>query len=173
MEQTFITSQKRSNIIKMKLERKDSKDNTRIPGTNLYVSHGSDGNWSYRVKLTKKQSIIGFKKFGTVGIGFSEEVDGNTNLPISCSTEEIYNHIKENKGDKKIRKEHCLKAINLIKDARLRDLMDDTISKLNMSNMSDEKRLAILSTYLRQSGSHEIANVYDQDARFWAHKANL
>lgn len=162
-------------MMKLKLEKKQTKDVTRIPGTNVYVGRaGDDDYWVYRVKLSKNQSIIGFKKFGTVGIGFSEEKnDSNTNLPSSCDTEEIYNHIKKNKGNAKIRKEHCLKAIKMIQEARLRDLMDSTISQLKEPNMTDERRLAILSSYLRMSGSHEVANVYDQEDRFWRQKSTL
>ncbi len=159
---------------KLKLLVNDkSKDTSRIPGTNLYVSNTNfDDSWKYKVKLSQKQSIVGFKKFGTIGIGFLEEVDGNTNLPSSTSAEEIYNHIKVNKLDRKIKKETCIAAIRLIQNARLRDLMDQTIKSLK-ENPSDERKLAILSIYLRQSGSHEVANVFDQEDRFWKQKATL
>ena len=78
---------------------------------------GKDDYWSYRVKLSKKQAIIGFPKFGLTGIGFAVESDWNTNLPSGSDTLEIYNHIKHNKGDKSITKATCIKAIKMIQDA--------------------------------------------------------
>ena len=73
--------------------------------------------WLFRVKLSSKQSVIGFPKFGTIGVGFSLEEDWNTNLPYSSDTNEIYNHIKHNKGDKSIHHTKVKKAIALIRDA--------------------------------------------------------
>jgi len=73
--------------------------------------------WCLRVKLTNKQSIIGFTKFSTIGIGFAVETDWNTNLPYQCDTEEIYNHIEHNRGDSKITKAMCLEAIKMIQTA--------------------------------------------------------
>ena len=76
---------------------------------------GEEDYWLFRVKLTKKQAIIGFPKFFTIGIGFEVEGDDwNTNLPYQCEAEEIYNHIKKNKGDSKITKAKCIKAIEMI-----------------------------------------------------------
>ena len=73
--------------------------------------------WIYRVKVSKTQSIIGFPKFGCIGVGFAvEDKDWNTNLPTNCNTEEIYNHIKVNKGAKHITKQTCLTAIKMIQD---------------------------------------------------------
>jgi hypothetical protein len=73
--------------------------------------------WLFRVKLSENQAVVAFPKFMTLGIGFQKENDWNTNLPYSCNTEEIYNHIKHNKGDKNIRKAQCLKAIQMIQTA--------------------------------------------------------
>lgn len=75
-----------------------------------------DGDyWIFRVPLTDKQAIIGFPKFFTIGIGFQvEDYDWNTNLPFSCDAEEIYNHIKENKGDDSISDDVCIDAIKAI-----------------------------------------------------------
>jgi len=73
--------------------------------------------WFFRVKLNEKQSIVGFPKFGTIGIGFAkEDKDWNTNLPWSCDALEIYCHIRNNKGDTKITKQKCLDAIKLIQN---------------------------------------------------------
>ena len=71
--------------------------------------------WLFRVKLFKDQAIIGFPKFGTIGIGFAVEEDNwNTNLPYSFSPEQIYSHIKANKKYDEITKEDCIEAIALV-----------------------------------------------------------
>lgn len=75
-----------------------------------------DGDyWLYRVKLKHGQSIIAFPKFFTIGCGFAQEkADWNTNLPVGCDAEKIYNHIKVNKGHKDITKAECIAAIKAI-----------------------------------------------------------
>lgn len=73
--------------------------------------------WLFRVKLFKDQAIVAFPKFGTIGIGFALEEDWNTNLPYDCTSEEIYKHIRVNKKYKNIRKEKCIKAIDIIRKA--------------------------------------------------------
>lgn len=81
----------------------------------LMVTPAIDENyWLFRVPLTDKQAIVGFPKFNTIGVGFQKEEDWNTNLPYSCSAEEIYHHIKCNKGDKKITKARCIEALKLL-----------------------------------------------------------
>lgn len=73
--------------------------------------------WIYKVQLSNSQAVIGFPKFGVIGIGVIKETKGwNTNLPSDTNTAEIYEHIKINKCDKKITKKKCIKAINMIKD---------------------------------------------------------
>jgi len=78
---------------------------------------GDADYWKYRVKLSRTQSIIGFPKFGCIGIGFMKEKNWNKNLPSDCDADELYNHIKENKGRSKISDEDCITAIQMIKDA--------------------------------------------------------
>lgn len=73
--------------------------------------------WQFRVRLGKKQAIVGFPKFFTIGIGFQREEDWNTNLPYTSSAADIYEHIKHNKGAPAIRKADCLKAIAMIQEA--------------------------------------------------------
>ena len=73
--------------------------------------------WMFRVKLSEKQSIIGFPKFTTIGIGFAKEIDWNTNLPYSCDAEAIYKHIRFNKGQKHIKPADCIRAIKMIQEA--------------------------------------------------------
>lgn len=54
-------------------------------GLVMFTPPLDDEYWLFRVKLTDKQAIVGFPKFGTIGIGFQvEDYDWNTNLPFSC-----------------------------------------------------------------------------------------
>src|SRR6266446_5111070 len=86
-----------------------AKDSFKIPTGILMVTPPLDENyWAYRVKLKHGQAVVAFPKFGTIGCGFAKETDWNTNLPISCPAEEIYNHIKRNKKYKDISKEQCI-----------------------------------------------------------------
>lgn len=71
--------------------------------------------WLFRVPLSENQAIVAFPKFGTIGIGFQvEKADWNTNLPWSCKEDEIYDHIKHNKGDDSINWLDCIKAIRML-----------------------------------------------------------
>jgi len=90
------------------------------PNVIMTPAIGDKGYWVFKVQLTKKQAIIGFPKFGTIGIDFMvEDEDWNTNLPCQTGTEEIYNHIKRNKGDSKITKKQCIEAIKKIQPLAL------------------------------------------------------
>lgn len=81
--------------------------------------------WTYRVMVSDTQAIVGFPKFGTIGIGFMVEDDWNTNLPYTCDTEEIFNHISHNKGDDTISSDDCRRAIDMIREEVLRDRSDN------------------------------------------------
>ena len=104
----------------MELQVKNQKDLTPILGNENHLMMMTppigDDYWTYRVKLSDKQAIIGFPKFSTIGISFEKEEDWNTNLPFSCPAEEIFGHIKINKGDDSILDEDCIKAIRMIQD---------------------------------------------------------
>lgn len=77
-----------------------------------------DEYWLFRVRLTEKQAMLGFPKFGTIGIGFAvEDDDWNTNLPYPCPALKILTHILDNKGDDDIRHSDCLEAIIMIQEA--------------------------------------------------------
>ena len=89
------------------LEIKEQEDGTII----------NEDYWLFRVKVSDKQSIIGFPKFCTIGIGFAKENDWNTNLPYTCKADEIFNHISHNKGDDSIPNERCIKAIEIVQAA--------------------------------------------------------
>lgn len=56
--------------------------------------------WAYRVRVADGQAVVGFGKFGTVGIGFAEEDDWNTNLPYTGDAESIRRHIWHNRGER-------------------------------------------------------------------------
>jgi len=73
--------------------------------------------WVFRVKLHKKQALLAFPKFGTIGIGFALETDWNTNLPYSCKAKDIYSHIEDNKRHDEITKSMCIEAIELLQKA--------------------------------------------------------
>lgn len=106
------------------LEIRNQQDATfRLPGVMLTPAIDED-YWSYRVKLTDTQAIVGFPKFNTIGIGFAKEEDWNTNLPYTCGTEEIYEHIAHNKGDDSIPRERCIAAIKAIQEAAAADRGD-------------------------------------------------
>lgn len=92
---------------------------------------GQEDYWVYRVKLSDEQAIIAFPKFFTLGIGFAKEEDWNTNLPYSCETDKIYNHIKHNKGNKAIKAANVRRAIKLIQETIERDLTQGDIERLN------------------------------------------
>lgn len=76
--------------------------------------------WLLRVKLSEHQAIVAFPKFGVIGCGFAVEKDWNTNLPLVCSTDQLFNHIKHNKGNKGIKDEDCRRAIDLLRDTAIK-----------------------------------------------------
>lgn len=72
--------------------------------------------WIFRVAVSDDQAVVGFMKFGVVGVGFQhEDADWNTNLPSDCDAERIYEHCKANSrgADRKT----CIAAIRLIQQA--------------------------------------------------------
>ena len=105
--------------MKLEINKEVFKEKPILVGEDvILVTPPIDENyWHYRVKLHKDQAIIGFPKFGQIGVGFAQEKDWNTNLPTRCEPEKIYEHIAHNKKYKCIKKEDCIKAINLIKRA--------------------------------------------------------
>ncbi len=73
--------------------------------------------WALRVKLSENQALVCFPKFATYGIGFQHEEDWNTNLPYVQDANEIYDHIKHNKGDDDVTRTQCIEAIYMLKSA--------------------------------------------------------
>lgn len=72
--------------------------------------------WLFRVKLCKDQAVLGFPKYGMVGVGMALEGNSNTNLPLCPigTAEEngkrIARHIKVNKKYESI-------TVQMIEDA--------------------------------------------------------
>lgn len=93
--------------------------NLRIPGggTLMVTPPIDEDYWLLRVRLNGTQAIVGFPKFGTIGVGFQREEDWNTNLPYSCGAMEIFEHISHNKGDDAIADDDCIAAIELVRQA--------------------------------------------------------
>lgn len=84
-------------------------------GVVIITPDGDDNNWMFRVSLTKTQSIVGFRKFTTIGIGFAvEDERAYVDLPYIMPAHDIFNHIKINKGDDDISDEACIEAIKVI-----------------------------------------------------------
>lgn len=106
---------------KLKLEVNESKVMApcfKVGNNIVYSTPPIDEDfWTFRVRLSDTQAMLGFPKVTTFGIGFAKETNWNTNLPYTTSAEAIYAHIKENKGDRSIRKADCIRAIQMIQDA--------------------------------------------------------
>ena len=69
--------------MELKLERQGQEDKTPVFGAKgrgvaMITPPIDEDYWAYRVRLSDTQSIVGFPKFGTVGIGFAVEEDWNT-----------------------------------------------------------------------------------------------
>ena len=99
------------------LETRDQRNENVRAGGLILTPIVNEDYWAYRVKLSDTQAIVGFPKFRTIGIGFAQEEDWNTNLPYTCGAEEIYDHIAHNKGDDAISREDCIAAIGMVQQA--------------------------------------------------------
>ncbi len=83
-------------------------------------------DWLFRVKVSDKQAIISFPKLSTLGVGFAQEnKDWNRNLPCTCETQTVWNHIKGNKGDDSISDQDCVEAIKIVCEASRQYLETD------------------------------------------------
>ena len=103
------------------LDVKGQQDTSQVAPGILLTPALDEDYWRYRVRLSESQAVLGFPKFLTIGIGFAQEEDWNTNLPYTCDAEEIYDHIAHNKGDDSITREDCLTAIRMIQEAATAD----------------------------------------------------
>ena len=111
--------------MKLLLETKAQNNRSLITGNILVAPPIDETYWAYKVEVSENQSIVGFPKFLTIGIGFMVEAeDWNTNLPFTSPTSEILNHIWVNRGkgnDSNEFKARCLRAIRLIQRAVRKD----------------------------------------------------
>jgi hypothetical protein len=108
------------------LERQGQDDLSLLaPGLYFTPPMGAD-YWRYRVRVAEGQAVVGFPKFGVVGVGFADEEDGdesswNTNLPSRMDAESIRRHIWCNRGrnlpDTPESKALVVAAIELIQQA--------------------------------------------------------
>lgn len=103
------------------VERKNQQPQPAIGGVIAVTPPLNESFWAYRVVLTESQAVVGFPKFSTIGIGFADEEDWNTNLPWTSNAEEIAAHIADNKGDDAITDEDVVAAIRLIQAAVAED----------------------------------------------------
>ncbi len=88
-----------------------------VSGGSILITPPISGSyWLARVRVTQRQSVVCFPKFGTIGVGFQIESDWNTNLPYTCTAEEIFEHIEHNKGRNKATRDECISAIRLLQE---------------------------------------------------------
>lgn len=104
-------------IYHLKLERREQVNNTSTFGVVTITPMINEDYWEYRVVLNDNQAVLGFPKFDTIGIGFAIETNWNTNLPFVCSIDDIFNHIRHNKGDRSIPDWRVVEAITMIREA--------------------------------------------------------
>lgn len=117
MTEDIVTATGGTGERELVLERRGQQDRTVHIGAMAMTPPIDEEYWAYRVRLTEKQAIVGFPKFSTIGIGFAQEEDWNTNLPFTCGTDEIVKHILHNKGDDAITDEEVRRAVAMVQDA--------------------------------------------------------
>jgi hypothetical protein len=99
--------------------------------------------WCYRVRLSDKQAVVGFPKFSTIGIGFAvEKADWNTNLPYHVPVEKLFQHIKHNKGSRRIKDADVRTAIEMIQTAAMADRNEERRAMLKWDISSDPRENA-------------------------------
>ena len=149
--------------LELQINSRAVNDNTRsLEGTGVMITPAIDKNfWLYRVPVSDKQAIVGFPKFGVIGVGFQHEEDWNTNLPTSTDAVEIYDHIKHNKGDAKIPRARCIEAIQMIQRAVLDMKRKEAIALVKAAE-DDGKRLDVIGRFLRHTGNWQIAEAFSR-----------
>lgn len=103
--------------MKLELETKNQPNTSQVVPGIMMTPLLDENYWSYRVKLSDEQAVLGFPKFHTIGIGFAVEEDWNTNLPYTSETEDIFRHIAHNKGDDSISDDDVREAIRMVREA--------------------------------------------------------
>lgn len=158
-----ITHHMKKKPLRLEVNAKAINDTGRtLEGIGVLITPPIGKNfWLFRVKLSKEQAILGFPKFGSIGVGFAQEEDWNSNLPSGTETDEIFSHIRHNKGDKTIPDERCKDAIRLVQSAVLKMNCAETKNQLVLAK-TDTDKLRALSWFLRHTGNHEVAARFDQ-----------
>lgn len=110
------------------LERREQSDKTLSASagdaTVLITPPITDDYWKYRVRVADGQAVVGFPKFGTIGVGFAEEEDWNTNLPYTSDAESTRKHIWHNRAPLDDSTESAalvVRAIEMIQEAVAED----------------------------------------------------
>ncbi len=147
--------------LQLQINSRGINDTSRaLEGTGLMITPPIDEKfWLFRVPVSETQAIVGFPKFGVIGIGFQVEEDWNTNLPSGTSAIEIYDHISHNKGSSKITRGQCIEAILMIQEKVIQMKRAETIEKLKLC-ASENEFLDVLGDFLRKSGSYQVAEAF-------------
>lgn len=114
------------------LERRSQVDKTKTvdvgDATLSFTPAIDEDYWEYRVVVSDSeqpyQAVVGFPKFSTIGIGFAvEDADWNTNLPYTCDTDMIVDHIWVNRklSDFDLPREKVAEAVRLVQEAARED----------------------------------------------------
>lgn len=107
--------------LNLRLERKDQADETGSVGPVMFTPPIGADYWLYRVCVAEGQAVIGFPKFGLIGVGFAVEDDWNANLPLGVEPRDIADHIMHNAGSDTITRDDVIAAIKLIEAAAIED----------------------------------------------------
>src|SRR5690606_236799 len=114
-------------VLTLERRAQDASSGNVAPGIQMTPAIGKD-YWSYRVRLSDRQAVIGFPKFGTIGIGFAvEDEDWNANLPFTVDAAEIAETIAHNKGDATVADRAVLRALEMVREAAAEDRLRDAV----------------------------------------------
>jgi hypothetical protein len=141
-------------VTKLILERREQRNATDVIPVPYAVGEifmspvVEEEYWSYRVRLSATQAVVGFPKYSGIGIGFAVEEDYNVNLPYSTHESDIFWHIIRNKGDDSIPDDDVRAAISMIRSAVIAD----------RAGPEQDERLARMAAQplLYPNGRHDI-----------------
>lgn len=123
------------------------------PGGGPEVVFTGDRDYVYRVEVSDDQALLGFEKCGSIGIGFEREVEEGLDLPSSCLTRRIYEHIRCNARGVDSRR--CYAAIRIIQGAA-RDLLRTQVIDALKKAESDQEWGEIMTTWVRRAGYQDF-----------------
>ncbi|MHA1169842.1 MAG: hypothetical protein ACTSRU_18595 [Candidatus Hodarchaeales archaeon] len=99
-------------------EFKKKQDTFQVGNTTIMMTPPLDEDyWVFRIVLHKEQALVAFPKFGTLGIGFAEEEDWNTNFPYTSDAKDTAKHIWKNRKYPEITKKILIEAIEVLRKA--------------------------------------------------------